>query len=82
MGLQAEYGLEADMPEDTDIIVAFQDKWFRDITLYLLDLKIIFMEPESKTIVAKGQSYRTSLARKSPEQMVKEVLDSIFAQKG
>jgi len=62
----------------TDVILVYEDKWMWDITMYMLSLTITFKEPTSNLTMASGNSYHTSLTRKSPEEMVNEVLTNIF----
>jgi len=63
---------------DVDAIVTYVDKWFWDITFYLLELTITLRDPKTDFPLATGNSYHTSLTRKSPEGMVSEVLTNIF----
>jgi hypothetical protein len=54
-----------------------------DITLYLLELTVTFRDANTGYPLAVGNSYHTSLTRKSPEEMVDEVITNIFqASKG
>lgn len=77
-GLEATTGLEAARPQAVDVIVTYEDRWMWDMTMYMLSLSITFRHPETNTFLASGQSYRPSLERKEPREMVKEVLDEIF----
>ena len=78
MGKNATSGTEPKPPSPVDAVVTYQDKWMWDITMYMLELTIDLRNPESNYKFATGRSYRTSLARKSPEQMIQEVLGEIF----
>jgi len=78
LGLAATTGPESARPEPVDVIVTYEDRWMWDITMYMLSLNISFRHPETNTFLASGQSYRPSLERKEPREMVKEVLDEIF----
>jgi hypothetical protein len=49
-----------------------------DITMYMLELNVEIRDPRTDYILATGKSSRTSLARKSPEEMVEEVIGEIF----
>jgi hypothetical protein len=44
----------------------------------MIELRIQFKNAGSGMLIASGNSYRTSLARKSSEEMVEEVLTEIF----
>jgi hypothetical protein len=64
-----------------DAIVTYKDKWMWDITMYLLELTITVREPKTDFPLATGNSYHTSLTRKSQKEMVDEVVDNIMKQK-
>ena len=63
---------------DVDAVVTYTDKWIWDITMYMLELTITLRQPDSNFPLASGNSYHTSLTRKSAEGMVDEVLTNIF----
>jgi hypothetical protein len=81
LGFQATYGIDSPPKGTVDAIVTYKDKWMWDITMYMLELNIELHNPDSNYIFATGESYRTSLVRKSPDEMVDEVLRKIFAGK-
>lgn len=64
-----------------DAIITYADKWFWDITFYMLELNITVRDPKTDFPLASGNSFHTSLSRKSPEEMVDEVLTNIFLNK-
>ena len=64
-----------------DAIVTYIDKWMWDITMYMLELTIMLREPRSDHPLATGNSYHTSLTRKSPREMVDEVVENILRQR-
>src|SRR5690242_15646118 len=55
-----------------DVLVMSTDKWMWDMSMYLIEVKIDLVDPRSGALLGSGRSYRTSLARKSPDYMVKE----------
>lgn len=65
---------------NTDLVVTYQDKWVWDITMYMLELTVYFRNPGNGYPVASGNSFHTSLTRKSSDEMVEEVLTSIFTK--
>lgn len=77
-GLRASSGRESDAPGDAQVLVTYQDKWTWDITMYMIELKVYFREPETGRLLAMGTSRHTSLSRRSPEEMAAEVLANIF----
>jgi hypothetical protein len=69
-------------PAKVDAVVTYVDKWMWDITMYLLELTITIRDPGTDYPLANGNSYHTSLSRKSPPDMVDEVLGNIFTEAG
>jgi len=67
-----------DKRTDVDAIVTYWDKWFWDITMYLLELTIVIRDPKTDFPLASGNSLHTSLSRKTQKEMVDEVLGNIF----
>ena len=78
MGKTATSGQQESPASPVDAVVTYQDKWMWDITMYMIELNIDMRDPETDYKFATGRSYRTSLARKSPENMIKEVLGEMF----
>lgn len=62
-----------------DVIVTYASRWTWDFTMYMLELTITFRDPTNNFPLAVGNSLHGSLTRKSPEEMVDEVLTSIFS---
>jgi len=78
-GFVVKSGEQSDKaPPGTDAVVTYIDRWFWDITMYLVELTITVRNPDNNFPMATGNSYHTSLTRKTPEEMVDEVLTNIF----
>ena len=80
MGFQASTGLDISVPKDVDAVVTYRDKWQWDITMYMIELRIVMREPQSDKLLAMANSFHTSLTRKTPEEMVAEALTNIFSK--
>lgn len=80
MGYVVTTGL--DKKTDADVVVTYIDRWIWDITVYMLELTIVIRDPKSDFPLASGSAFHTSLSRKSPPEMVDEVLANIFKQGG
>lgn len=78
MGYQATAGEAVNTPADIDAVVTYQDKWMWDITMYMIELNVQVRQPKTQAALASGHSLRTSLVRKSPPEMVAEVLTDLF----
>jgi len=64
--------------ENVGIIVTYFDKWIWDLSMYMLELDVQFRSPKDRFSLVKGNSYHTSLTRKSPEEMVSEVIGNML----
>lgn len=80
-GFQATSGMDAIPADPVDAVVTYKDRWMWDITMYMLEINIELRNPDSDYVFASGKSYRTSLVRKPPEEMIDEVLRDMFAGK-
>ncbi len=78
LGFAASAGEKGQGPQKVDALVTYWDKWFWDITPYLLQLDIRVIDPKTRNLIAKGTSYRPSMQRRSPKEMAKETLNAIF----
>jgi len=67
-------------PARVDALVTYADKWMWDITMYMLELTVTVREPKTDYPLATGNSFHTSLTRKSPAEMVDEVINNIFKE--
>jgi hypothetical protein len=79
-GYHAEMGPEVKPPYKADAVVTYVDKWMWDITMYLLELTITVRDKNDFPL-ATGNSLHTSLTRKSPPEMVDEVVNNILTAK-
>jgi hypothetical protein len=82
MGFEVSTGPDIPEPKDVDAIVTYRDRWRWDITMYMLELRIFIRDPKTDGVLAVGNSYHGTLSRKSPEEMVAEVLSNIFGKVG
>lgn len=71
-------GPESTSPYSADVAVTYVDKWMWDITMYMIELTINLRDPKTGFPLAVGNSLHTSLTRKSPPEMVDEVIENIF----
>lgn len=79
-GYTASAGQASARPADADVLVTYADRWMWDFTMYMVELTVTFRNPSNNFPLATGNSYHTSITRKSPEEMVDEVLGNIFGK--
>ena len=68
-----------DVPTNIDAVVTYEDKWWWDITMYMLELSVEVYDSKTNFHLASGNSFHGSLTRKTPEEMVDEVISNIFS---
>lgn len=78
-GFEVSTGHEADAPRTVDAIVTYRDKWQWDITMYMIELTVYIREPGTQNMLATANSFHTSVTRKTPDEMVAEVLNNVFS---
>lgn len=76
MGYNASTGKK--VSPGIEAIVTYKDKWAWDITLYMVELTVTIRDKKSNFPLARGNSFHTSLTRKSPQAMIDEVLSNLF----
>ncbi len=70
------------MPEQTDLIVGYLDRWNFDFTYYMIEIDIQVRAAKGDKLLATGRNFRPSVAGKSPAEMIETVLDKLFPPKG
>jgi hypothetical protein len=77
-GFVVSKGPELQGPYPADVAITYVDKWMWDMTMYMIELTIQVRDPKNNFPLATGNSMHTSMARKSPPEMVDEVLGNIL----
>lgn len=77
-GYAVTRGPELNTGYEADMAVTYVDKWMWDITMYMLELTVTMRDGKTGFPMAVGNSYHTSLTRKSPPEMVDEVMNNVF----
>ena len=78
-GKRVSEGPIEEQPEDAQVVVTYEDRWMWDIAMYMLSLKVDFRDARTNELLATAYSYRTSLYRKPPHNVVNEVITAAFA---
>lgn len=77
-GFHATTGEAGRAPAEAGALVTYQDRWVWDMAMYMLQLDLQIRDPKTEISLASGEVMHTSLVRRSPPEMVKEMLDQIF----
>lgn len=78
MGYRATSGSAHSPPGRVDAVVSYMDRWMWDMTMYMISLDVQLREPGSDTILATAKTVRSSLVRKSQQEMIRETLDKLL----
>ena len=66
---------------EADATITYVDRWMWDLSMYMVELTVAVRNPANRFPLASGNAFYTSLVRKTPEEMVDEVLNNIFKAK-
>ncbi len=80
-GYEATTEQDGPKPENVDGVIVYADRWAWDITMFMYQLTILIKNPEEDLVLGAGKSIRATMARKEPNEMIKEVLDSLLDDK-
>ena len=78
MGYRATSGSTPSAPGRVDAVVSYMDRWVWDMTMYMISLDVQLREPGSDMILATSKTVRSSLIRKSQQEMVRETLTKLL----
>ena len=54
--------VETDASAETDYVVSYVDRWYWDMRVYLIDLRIDIRDAKTNQLVASARSYQSSLS--------------------
>ncbi|MDP1580789.1 MAG: hypothetical protein Q8M02_10945 [Candidatus Didemnitutus sp.] len=80
LGYAAESGPSTMMPDDTELILTYDARETWDFRPYLIELQAAVRPAQDyNRILVTSRYFRPGVTKKSPEQMVHELLKSLFA---
>lgn len=78
LGFEASAGPRTMMPQSTQAIVTYQDDWAWDFKSYMIQLNILVNDARNEQSLATGVYQQPSMITKTPPDVVRTVLGSIF----
>jgi len=78
LGYDASSGPLTMTPEDSEVIIAYDDEWNWDFTLYLIELDVQARDARTGKILATKHYRRPLISGKSPAEMVQAAIDPLF----
>jgi len=81
LGHEASSGPLTLLPENTDAILTYDDRWEWDFKSYLIELTFEIHTARSEKKLADGRYYQPTPKAKPPAEVVHELLASLFKPK-
>jgi hypothetical protein len=66
------------MPENTDAILTYDDRWTWDFHSYMIDFTVEVHSVRGHKKLADGRDHQPSITPKAPSAVIHEVLSRIF----
>ena len=82
LGYDAIAGPHQMMPENTEMVVIYDDQWNFDFTYYMMKLHLQVLTARTEKLVAESYVDHPSLVGNSPVDMVDTALKGLFKRKG
>ena len=81
LGHDASCGPLTMLPENTDAILTYEDRWEWDFQTYLIELKLELHTARTVKKLADGRFYQPTPKAKAPAEVVRELVVSVFKAK-
>ena len=80
LGRIASSGPRTMMPENTDAVLTYTDRWEWDFKTYLIELNIELHTARTRKKLADGRYYQPSIRTKTPDEVIRELLLPLFGK--
>ena len=80
-GYEASCGPLTLLPDNTQAIITYEDRWAWDFNNYLIELRLEMRENFTGKPLATGHYHQASALTKSPPEVVRQILDPLFKRK-
>jgi hypothetical protein len=78
LGRNASSGPRTMMPEKTDAVVTYHDRWEWDFKTYLIELNIEVHTAHTKKKLADGRYYQPTIKTKPAPEVIRELFEPLF----
>ena len=80
LGCEASSGPLTMMPEGTDAVLTYDDRWTWDFRNYLIEFTLELHTTHSKKKLADARYYQPSVKTRTPAEVIHELLPPLFAK--
>lgn len=81
LGYQASCGPLTMLPDHTDAVLTYEDRWEWDFKTYLIEFNVTVRTARTNKKLADGRYYQPTPNSKAPAEVVAKVLTPLFAKK-
>ncbi len=81
LGYQASHGPLTMLPDHTDAVLTYEDRWEWDFKTYLIELTVNVRTARTNKKLADGRFYQPTPNSKAPAEVVSKVIVPLFAKK-
>lgn len=81
LGREASAGPRTMMPDKTDAVLTYADRWKWDFRDYLIELNLALHTPYSNQLLADARYHQPSVTTKPPADAIRELLAELFPQR-
>jgi len=78
LGYNASSGPLTMKPDDVDALIFYQDRWAWDFKTYMIEFSLTVHDARKDQVLADGNSSHQSVFKKTPAEMIHDVLVRIF----
>lgn len=80
LGCEASSGPLTMMPETTEAVLTYDDRWAWDFRSYLIEFNLELHTARSNKKLADARYYQPSIKTRSPAEVIHELLPPLFAR--
>lgn len=80
LGCEASSGPRTMMPETTEAVLTYDDRWTWDFRSYLIEFNLELRTAHSNKKLADARYYQPSIKTRSPAEVIHELLSPLFAR--
>ncbi len=81
LGYQASHGPLTMLPDHTDAVLTYEDRWEWDFKTYLIEFNVTVRTARTNKKLADGRYYQPTPNTKAPAEVIGKVLTPLFAKK-
>lgn len=78
LGYDATSGVRTLRPDNAELVITYDSQWEWDFRTYLISLNVSVRGAEAGQLLGSGRIFHPGVTKKSPAEMVHEVITKLF----